>query len=112
MTKTTEITAEQANQLRESCNERIAIRNALQRLELNADFKKVVEDYTEHESIRLVHLLAEPTFNLGGKKELHREEIKESLIGIARFSDYLRNIHRLAAQAEKTLEDLRNAESA
>ena len=107
----TTITPEQAIQLRENCKERIAIRDALHRLELNADFKKVVEDYTEHEPVRLVHLLAEPTFNLGGKKELHRDEIKESLIGIARFSEYLRNIYRLASQAEKTLEDLRQAES-
>ena len=108
--ETTSITPEQANTLREQCNRRIAIRDALHRLEVNPDFMKLVEDYTKDEPVRMVALLAEPTFNLSDKKEMHRAELKESMIGIARFVEYMRNVYRLADRATKTLEDLRNAE--
>ena len=108
--ETTSITTEQANTLREQCNRRIAVRDALHRLEVNPDFQKIIEDYTKDEPIRLVALLAEPTFNLSDKKEMHRAELKESMIGIARFVEWMRNVYRLADRATKTLEDLSNAE--
>ena len=108
--ETTSITTEQAKTLREQCDRRIAIRDALHRLEVNPDFQKLIEDYTKDEPIRLVALLAEPTFNLTDKKDMHRAELKESMIGVARFIEYMRNVYRLADRATKTLEDLRNAE--
>lgn len=109
--ETTSITTEQALQLKEQCNRRIAIRDALHRLESNPDFTKLLEDYTKDEPVRLVALLAEPTFNLTDKKAMHREELHETMIGIARFVEYMRNVYRLADRATKTLEDLRNAET-
>ena len=108
---TLDITPEQARQLREQCKAKIELRDTLHRLEQNPDFQKIREDYLNKEPVRLVHLLAEPSFNFGGKKELHREELHEAMIGIARFSEYIRNVYRLAEQAEKTLQDLQAAET-
>lgn len=106
----TELTPQMANQMREDCKAQIELSNTLSRLEANPDFQKICEEYMHNEPSRLVHLLADPSMNLGGKKELHREELKERMIGIGRFAEYLRNIHMLAERATKTLEDLANAE--
>lgn len=107
---TTELTPQMANQMREDCKAQIELSNTLSRLESNPDFQKVCNEYLKEEPSRLVHLLADASMNLGGKKDLHREEIKERMIGISRFSEYLRNVHLLAERATKTLEDLANAE--
>lgn len=104
------ITAEQANQLRTEYNRAIALRDHLIRLENNNDFQKFIEEYTKEEPVRLVSLLAEPSFNLGGKKELHREEIQERMIGIARFKEYIRNVYLLASKAEQSLAELNKAQ--
>ena len=106
-----ELTPEQANELRAKCKERIDLREALNRLNHNPDFAAIVDEYTVKEAVRLTHLLGEPTFNLSDKREIQRTEIKESLIGVARFMAFLRNIYRMAEQAEKTLDDLRKAEA-
>ena len=47
---------------------------------------------------------------MSGKKNEHREEFIERIIGISRFSEFTRNVFRMAEQAHKTLEDLSNAE--
>lgn len=106
----TELTAQMANQMREECKAKIILSDALYRLEGNPDFRLICEEYLEKEPARLVHLLADANMNLGGKKEIHREEIKERMIGAARFSEFMRNIHMLAERASKTIEDLNNAE--
>ena len=106
-----DITPEQANAIRKECGEHIARRNLLDRLEKNPDFQSFIKTYLEDEPVRLVHLYGEPSMNLNEKRELHREEIHERLIGIARFAEHLRGIHMIASQAEKQLEDLQKAEA-
>lgn len=106
----TELTPQMANQMREECKAKIALSDALLRLESNPDFQMICNEYLEKEPSRLVHLLADPTMNLGGQKELHRDELHERMIGIARFTEYMRNVHMLAERASKTLTDLNNAE--
>ena len=44
------------------------------------------------------------------KRDIHRKEINERMIGVARFAEYLRHIQFLASKAEQTLEDLNKAE--
>lgn len=105
------ITPEEAKALRSECNRKIELANALSRLFVNEDFKKVfLEEYQKEESARLVSLFGEASFNMSDKKEKHREEFLERMIGISRFSEFTRNIFRMAEQAQKTLEDLSNAE--
>lgn len=105
------ITPEQANALRKDCKEHIERKQLLDRLNANPDFEALVKHYLEEEPARLAQLYGDPAINLTDKRELHREEIHERLIGIARFAEYLRGIHMLASQAEKQLEDLQKAEA-
>lgn len=106
----TELTMQQAEKMKEECKAKIELDNALLRLEANPDFKRLCEHYLEEEPARLVNLLADPNINLGSQKAVNREELQERMIGIARFSEYLRNIRLLAERANKTLEDLSQAE--
>ena len=106
-----DITPEQANAIRKECGEHIARRNLLDRLEKNPDFQSFIKTYLEDEPVRLVHLYGEPSMNLNEKRELHREEIHERLIGIARLAEYLRGVRMIAQQAEKQLQDLDRAEA-
>lgn len=105
-----EITPAQMERLRRECNEKIELSNCLARLEKSRDFETIVNDYLHKEPIRLIHLLGEPSFNMSEKKSMHREELQERMIGIARCAEYLRSIHLQAEKAEQTLEDLRKAE--
>jgi hypothetical protein len=106
---TVSITVEQANAIRNDCNKRIELEESLIRLENNLDFKKLVDYYVKDEASRLVGLLGEPTFNHSDKKSMYREDIKEQMLGIAMFVNSMRNIHSIAGQAKKTLEDLAQA---
>lgn len=83
----------------------------LDRLNNNSDFTKLVENFVEKEPVRLTKLLADATLNMSDKAENHRREIKESLIGIARFAAYLRHIKLLAERAKKELEELNKDET-
>ena len=105
------ITPEQANAIRKECKEHIERKNLLERLNKNPDFQALTKFYLEEEPSRLVQLYGEASINLGDKREVHREEIHERLIGIARFAEFLRGIHMLAQQAEKQLQDLQKAEN-
>ena len=105
------ITPEQANAIRKECKEHIERKQLLDRLNANPDFKAFIEHYLEEEPARLTQLYGDPAINLNEKRELHREEIHERLIGIARFAEHLRSIHMIASQAEKQLEDLQKAET-
>lgn len=105
-----EITVEQATKLREGAKERIALAQAMDRLHDNSDFQLLFKTYTESESIRLTGLLADPSINMGNKKEMFREDIIENLNATARFKYYCNTtIYQLAQQAEKLLEDLDKA---
>ena len=106
-----DITPEQANAIRKECNEHIERRKLLERLNQNPDFKTLTKFYLEEEPARLAQLYGDPAINLNDKRELHREEIHERLIGIARFAEFLRGIYAIASQAEKQLQDLQKAEN-
>lgn len=106
-----DITTEQVQKLREECKAHIALSDALIRLSSNKDFKLIVDDYLHSEPVRLVQLLGEPSFNMSEKKSMHREEIQEQLIGIARFAEYIRMVHMKASKAEQSLRDLDKAEA-
>lgn len=103
------ITPEQANAIRENCREKITLSDRLKRLENNTDFKEFVKYYTVDNAARLVGLLAERTFNLDDKKDMYRDDIKEQMIGIARFKEFCFVVHQLAVQAQKSLDDLNSA---
>ena len=105
------ITPEQANAIRKECQEHIERKKLLDRLNQNPDFQNLIKFYLEEEPARLVHLYGDPSINMGDKKEVHREEIHERLIGIARFAEFLRGISAIAIQMEKQLQDLQKAES-
>jgi len=105
------ITAEEANQMRKEHSDRIAKAKALKNLYLNEDFKKVfLEGYLKDEAVRLVGLLGEPNFNGSEKKDLYRAEIRECMIGIARFNEYCRQVFNMAQQSESMIKSLNEAE--
>lgn len=110
--RVTEITPEEAYAIREKNKFIIEKAEALLRLSNNADFKLVfLDEYINAEPSRLVQLLAEPTFNYGGKKAEQREDLQERMIGIARFSEYCRGVINLADIAKRDLEGLAEAEA-
>lgn len=104
-----DITSEQAMKLRKECEVKIALSDSLLKLEKNKDFKTLITDYLTGEPVRLIQLLGEPSFNMSDKKSLHREEIKEQMIGVARFAEYLRRVHLQADKAEQTIKQLDEA---
>ena len=107
-----DVTLEQIAEMREDCKRYIDRADALNRLTNNADFKLVfIEGYTKDYAARLVGLLGEQNLNLGGNKVLEREEIMESLHGVARFQTYMNNVYKLANQAVNQLESISEAEN-
>ena len=65
-----------------------------------------IDHYMEKEPARLVHLLGDASVNMGDKKDAIREDVKERMIGIARFAEFIRSTYALANMAENTLHDL------
>ena len=107
-----DVTLEQIAEMREDCKRYIDRADAINRLTNNADFKLVfMEGYTKDYAARLVGLLGEQNLNLGGNKALEREEIMESLHGVARFQTYMNNVYKLANQAVNQLESISEAEN-
>lgn len=107
MTQETGITFNEAQEIRENCKKQIALADALTRLHDNPDFKMVfIDHYMEKEPARLVHLLGDASVNMGDKKDAIREDVKERMIGIARFAEFIRSTYALANMAENTLHDL------
>lgn len=104
------ITPDEALKMRKECEAKIALSDAVIRLNKNKDFKMLMNDYLETQPARLVQLLGDPSFNFSDKRELNRMEVQEHMIGIARFAEYLRSVHTIAEQAEKTLKDLDEAQ--
>lgn len=112
MSNVQSVTLEQCAEMREDCKKYIDKADALKRLENNADFKLVfTEGYIKDYAARLVGLLGEQNLNLAGNKALEREEIMESLHGVARFQTYMNNVYRLANQAVNQLENITEAEN-
>lgn len=108
--KIIELSLKEVDEIKKTCNEKIELAKALNRLTENEDFNMLFNAYTKSESERLVKLLAEPQFNLNENRETNRKEFIEQMIGIARFS-YFCNviIPKQASMAENTLHDLNAA---
>lgn len=107
----THITVEEARQLREKANKQIQLAEALRRLHDNQDFRLVfVQNYLQEEPIRLVHMLADGNTIYGQNPEAQERDNKEQMIGVARLSSYFRRIYTIAEGAQKTLNDLDEAE--
>ena len=104
------MTREELDQVKQAATHFIEMNEAYQRLLTNADFNKIVDNYTKEEPVRLVHLLADASLNMSDKHQQHRQEINETLLGIARFTAYLRHIPLLADRARNQLEDLNDVE--
>ena len=96
------ISPEQASEIRTKCESAIALESALNSLRHNPDFNKLVDFYTKDEAIRLVHLLGDSNINFSTSMEDNRREIRERMIGIARFKEFLRFIRWNAENARKT----------
>ena len=83
-----ELTAEE---LREY-NHYVGLKQALERLEQNPDFQKLIlEDYFKNKPINGVSLLATDYI----KKNGLRGEIMEDLVAVSKLQDYFLNIKRL-----------------
>lgn len=73
---------------------------ALERLQSNRDFKKVVlEGYFEQEAVRLVHLKAEPAMQ---KPEM-QQSILTQMDAIGSFAQYLDTVLHKASLATKAI---------
>lgn len=108
-----EITIEQYNAMKEEDRDNILLLESLDRLLNNPDFKLVFLDhYMRNEAIRNVHLLGDPTLVMSKDKEAIREDVKEAMIGISRFSAYLRKIRNTGRMAKDRLEQLEAARQA
>ena len=94
---------EQKEAMRKSAEFAIDLEKSLINLEGNKDFNKVFGFYFNSEPVRYTHLLADSTFSEDPGKY---QAIKDSLIGIARCSAFLRIVHANAEMAKKTLEEL------
>lgn len=108
------ITVEEYNAMKEEDRDNIILLESLDRLLNNPDFKLVfLEHYMRNEAIRNVHLLGDPTLFLNNKdRENIREDVKEAMIGISRFSAYLRKIRNTGRMAMERLEQLEAARQA
>ena len=104
------ITAQEAQAMRENCNHLIDLQDSLIRLKNNADFKKVfMNEYVQKEAVRLVGLLGDTVINQAPNKEALREDFHERMIGIARFSEFMRQINALGNKAREQLEQINKA---
>lgn len=84
----------------------VDLRDSLDRLQKNRDFKKVILDgYVKNEPTRLAQALADPTvFEFA-------EHIEKQIHSIGWFCAYLRTIRQAAGQAENALAELRRYEA-
>ena len=92
-----ELTAEIAD-----TNYFVGMRQALDRLEQNPDFSKVVlEGYFKNEAIRGVSLLANDSIRQRGA----RPEVMERLVAISSLQDFFLTIKSMAPTEEELAED-------
>lgn len=93
-----ELTAEE---LREY-NHFVGLKQALERLEQNPDFQKLIlEDYFKNKPINGVSLLATDYI----KKNGLRGEIMEDLVAVSKLQDYFLNIKRLGTTLDDVEDD-------
>ena len=90
------------NELTVNTNYFVGMRQALDRLEQNPDFVKVVlEGYFKNEAIRGVSLLANDSIRQRGA----RPEIMERLVAISSLQDFFLTIKSMAPTEEELAED-------
>lgn len=88
-----ELTAEELKEY----NYYVGMRQALERLEANPDFQKVILDgYFKDKAINGVSLLASPKIKIQGK----RPDIMEALVAISQLQDYFITIKHMGAEIE------------
>ncbi len=84
----------------DQAKEQVAIMEALERLEANPDFKKVIiEGYCKSNSDVLVRLLSQTA------NERQYKERCDKLLGISYFRDFLHSIHMEGEHAKKELDN-------
>lgn len=87
----------------EEAKKTLDIKNSIDRLYSNPDFKKVVlEGYFKEEAARLVHLRSDPEMRA---KENQQIELMLDIDAIGRFSNYLRTQIFKGNHALKAIED-------
>lgn len=91
--------------------DRIALRDAILRLEKNKDFQKVImEEYLKAEAQRLVYLRSDPNIMYGQNGDAQKKHNELMLDGIAAFKFYLHITKLLGDQAEASLKEHENTE--
>ena len=106
-----EISQDELIELKEKAKRQITIAEALSRLHNNPDFKLVfLENYLKEEPVRLVHMLGSIDIIYGNHKEACAQDNHEQMIGIARLYSYMRNVFKIADNAQKTLDQINEAE--
>ena len=97
-TQSIQITIDQAKN-------QVELGEALERLHQNPDFRKVVlHQYIDRETVRLGHLLSDPSMQDAAQQQMVLSDLK----AIGCFVNYLRTIHataRMASEAIKVNED-------
>lgn len=84
-----------------NAKEHIEIANALERLQKNRDFKKVILDgYLTDNAVRLVHLKADSNM----QSPESQQEINNQINGIGQLLGYFTTIKQLAEVAHRSLE--------
>ena len=74
---------------------------ALNRLENNRDFKKLIlEGFFSHEAVRLVHLKADPNFQTPERQQ----SINTQMDAIGSLAQYFNTVNRNAALAAKSID--------
>ena len=93
-------TTEALDSVIEQCKSQIEFGKAIERLNRNPDFKKVIlEGYLEQEAIRLVHASSSAAFDAPDKRAALMREID----GIGKLASFFRVSQMLAERAEGQL---------
>ena len=80
----------------------VGMRQALERLETNPDFQKVILDgYFKDKAVNGVSLLATTYIKRNGL----RPDVMESLVAISQLQDYFISIKQLGAEAPEDIDD-------
>lgn len=92
----------------------VELGNALQRLEKNRDFKKLItEGYLREEAVRLVHLKGDPNMQTD-EMQTAIEKAMDGITGLTQYCNKLRHQSYLAEKAiednEQALEEMRSEE--
>ena len=98
----TESTIEAIEITREEAKKEVALFESFNRLRLNKDFQKIIEEeYFEKEAIRLVHLKSHPSQT----DQESQKAIDNAMMGIGELRQFFSKIIQRGFQMKKTLED-------